>query len=295
MKAKAVNLKSSEIRILDEIFNMSDGYVLDFSNPTFANFFHDELDVDINDPKYLVEGASKAKRLRYFLRTSEASLVLAALVALWEYREAISHLPEIEELPQNIQSAFSKMVQRLGGDLRLDKNSQVSAPKIEPIAEAISMQLSAHLMEITSLAPQRRGYAYEEFLKKAFDAYGLSGKSSFRIMGEQIDGSFQMGDETYLLEAKWQNELTGAADLHTFEGKLGQKAAWSRGLFVSNSGFTNEGIQAFGRGKRLVCMDGFDISEMLRLRISLADVIAAKVRAAAETGSPFVRVRDLFH
>ena len=113
-------------------------------------------------------------------------------------------------------------------------------------------------------------------------------------MGEQIDGSFLLGDETYLLEAKWQNEQTPAADLHTFEGKLGQKAPWSRGLFFSNSGFTPDGLEAFGRGKRTVCMDGFDLCEMLRLKRPFGEVIDAKVRRAAETGSPFISVRELF-
>ena len=103
-----------------------------------------------------------------------------------------------------------------------------------------------------------------------------------------------MHNETYLLEAKWQDSPTGVADLHTFEGKLGEKAVWSRGLFVSNTGFSNEGLRAFGRGKRLVCMDGFDLSEMLRLRLSIVDVLEAKVREAAETGNPFVSVRELF-
>ncbi len=117
----------------------------------------------------------------------------------------------------------------------------------------------------------------------------LSNKAS-----DLIYGSFIMHNDTYLLEAKWQNSPTGVADLHTFEGKLREKASWSRGLFVSNSGFSDEGLRAFGRGKRTICMDGFDISEMLRQRLSFIKVMEAKVRRAAETGCPFVSVRDLF-
>jgi restriction endonuclease Mrr len=71
--------------------------------------------------------------------------------------------------------------------------------------------------------------------------------------------------------------LTGAADLHAFHGKVEEKAAWTRGLFISQSGFTDDGLHAFGRGKRVVCMDGLDLYE----------------RRAAETGRPFIRVRDL--
>jgi len=144
------------------------------------------------------------------------------------------------------------------------------------------------------MPPQQRGYEFEAFLKAMFDAYDLAGHASFRLVGEQIDGSFVLHNETYLLEARWQNSQSGVGDLHTFEGKLGEKAYWSRGLFVSISGFSPEGLQAFGRGKRIICMDGFDLSEMLRLKLSFVKVMDAKVRKAAETGSPFVTVRELF-
>ena len=36
--------------------------------------------------------------------------------------------------------------------------------------------------------------------------------------------------------------------------------------------------------------DGQDLSEMLKRRLSVIDVLAAKVRRAAETGNPFIRV-----
>ena len=292
MKTSQIKLKASEFRLLDEVFEMGDGYVLDFTNKTFSEFFSDELQIDIYSSEYAVEGTSKAKRLRYFLRTSNTDTVLATLSALWDYRVATEHLSSIGELPLNVSKAFTKLLGRLGGG----QHGDIAKPDqdTECFSQIVSIQLTNRLLEVTSMRPQQRGYAYESFLKEVFEAYGLSAKSAFRITGEQIDGSFQMGNETYLLEAKWQNEQTGAADLHTFEGKLGEKAAWSRGLFVSNSGFTTEGLHAFGRGKRLVCMDGFDLSEMLRHRISFVDVMDAKVRAAAETGNPFISVRELF-
>jgi len=40
-------------------------------------------------------------------------------------------------------------------------------------------------------------------------------------------------------------------------------------------------------------MDGFDLSEILQRKLSAVEVLAAKVRRAAETGNPFVRVREL--
>ena len=154
--------------------------------------------------------------------------------------------------------------------------------------------LKAELISLSDLTPQARGYAFEKFLKQLFDAYGLAAHDPFRLRGEQIDGSFQFANEVYLVEAKWQDQPIGVAELHTFHGKIEQKAAWTRGLFVSNSGFTDDGMVAFGRGKRVICMDGYDLYETLDREIPLNHVLERKVRRAAETGSPFIRVRDLF-
>src|SRR5437899_5185373 len=44
--------------------------------------------------------------------------------------------------------------------------------------------------------------------------------------------------------------------------EIEQKAAWTRGLFVSNSGFSEDGLVAFGRGKRIICMGGLDLYEI---------------------------------
>jgi len=92
------------------------------------------------------------------------------------------------------------------------------------------------IVKLSTLAPQARGYAFETFLKSLFEVYGLNPREAFRIRGEQIDGSFVLANETYLLEAKWESVLTGVADLHIFHGKLEQKAAWARGLFLSHAG-----------------------------------------------------------
>ena len=70
----------------------------------------------------------------------------------------------------------------------------------------------------------------EKFLKDMFDAYGLSARASFRLVGEQIDGSFVLGDDIYLLEAKWTNDFVDTATLRSFNAKVEDKARWSRGL-----------------------------------------------------------------
>ena len=86
--APGTTIRTTDMLVLDKVFDMGDGYVLNFSNKTLAEFFREELRVDIDDPRWAVQGGSKAKRLRYYLRHVNPRTALDTLNALWEYREA---------------------------------------------------------------------------------------------------------------------------------------------------------------------------------------------------------------
>ncbi len=288
-------IRAMDMPVLDKVFAMEAGWVLDFSDLTFAVFFREELGVSIDDPRWSVQGGSKAKRLRYFLRHANRKTVLDTLETLWEYREASSMTHNYPELDDSVRVAFFRIIERLGGTPPTwHRSSTASAQsEITQIDETVASALAHSLLQVTELKPQPRGYAFEKFLKNMFDAYGLSARASFRLVGEQIDGSFVSGGDTYLLEARWTNSLVDAATLHAFNGKVQGKASWSRGLLVSYSGFSREGLIAFGRGNSVICMDGLDLHAVLSRRLDFATVLAMKVRRAAETGKPFVSVDDL--
>ena len=286
------NLRSMDVPIMDKVFAMESGWVLNFVNRTFAEFFREELGVDIDHLRWAVQGNSKAKRLRYYLRQADQQTALNALNALWEYREATSVTENYPELDEAVRTAFFKIIERLGGKLptRVVPSETQPTPRID---EAVASELADRLLEVSKLDPKPRGYAFEKFLKDLFDAYGLSARTSFRLSGEQIDGSLVLGDQTYLLEAKWTNAQVDASTLRAFNAKVEDKASWSRGLLVSQSGFTTDGLKAFGRGHSVICMDGLDLHDVLSSRLDIASVLAMKVRRAAETGEAFTRVRDL--
>jgi len=224
---------------------------------------------------------------------SKTNSVVKILLALWEYKESIIRRNKQEQTDEGLKEEFFSLIKRLGGE-----PPQTSKTKPTQEAKTIDANLSANLLNeliaLSSLEPHPRGYSFEKYLKNLFDVNGLNGRASFRLVGEQIDGSFELNGETYLLEAKWTNQPIGSADLRSFNAKVEDKAAWSRGIFISNSGFSEDGLTAFGKGKSIICMDGFDMSEMLMNNRAFAEVVSKKVRRAAETGSPFVRVRDLY-
>jgi hypothetical protein len=70
------NIRSLDMIIIDDLFDMGSGYVLNFSDRTFAQFFTEELNIDIDDPVYAKNGTSKAKRLRCFLQTVDKPTVV---------------------------------------------------------------------------------------------------------------------------------------------------------------------------------------------------------------------------
>lgn len=293
MKGSNMNIRQSQMRVIEDLFGMGGGYVLDFTNREFSNFFQDEIGCDIYAPKYAVDGNSKAKRLGYFLRTCSQKLRLKALLALWEYREAERIRSGSDEKIKNAEDQFYKILVALGGK-RPPKKQQTVTQASSDIDTVAFERIQSEFNEVIKLEPHPRGLAFERFLKNLFDANGLHGRSSFRITGEQIDGSFELNGEVYLLEAKWTNDRIGSNQLYSFNGKVESKSAWSRGLYISYSGFSEEGITAFGKGKRLVCMDGLDISDMLARKIPFAKIMKRKIRRVAESGEILASVRQLF-
>lgn len=286
------NIRAIDAAFVDDLFEMGSGYVLDFSDRTMSSFFAEELNVDIDDDAYRVNGNSKAKRLRCYLNKVDINTSVKTLRALWDYREATRKHRGREEWVANAEGRFFSLLNRMQG--KLDAVPPVGEPPKPAFDRAKMLALKQRLIELSAMEPHPRGYAFEAWLRDAFNFFGLEAREPFRNRGEQIDGSFVLQGETYLIEAKWQSTQVGAADLHGFQGKLEQKAAWARGLFVSNSGFTEDGLIAFGRGKRVICMDGLDLFDTLDRELPLNHALDRKVRRAAETGLPFERIRDLF-
>ena len=134
---------------------------------------------------------------------------------------------------------------------------------------------------------RKRGHQLEEFLKSMLLADDLKPRIRFRPAGEEIDGSFELDDRIYLLEAKWHADPLPASAIYTFKGKVDGKLIGTIGIFISMSGYSEDAIDALTAGKdiNVLLVDKNDIEASISHGIS--DVLRAKIRAAAEEGVVF--------
>lgn len=85
------SLTHLEKRHFEEMFGMSSGYVLDFSDRTYSDFFREVVNKDIYSEKYSSNGHSKAKRLRSFWDIESDMIVgklLEQMLAVWAYNQS---------------------------------------------------------------------------------------------------------------------------------------------------------------------------------------------------------------
>ena len=81
------SLTDTEKRYLETILNMGGGYVLDFTDATFEEFFK-HYNVDIHGVQYRTYGTSKAKKMRAFWEREPDALVARVLSEMLDSYEA---------------------------------------------------------------------------------------------------------------------------------------------------------------------------------------------------------------
>lgn len=140
--------------------------------------------------------------------------------------------------------------------------------------------------------PQQRGFALEKFLNDFFDYEGLNPRGSFKLLGEQIDGSFAWAGRTHLVEAKWLKDPVGGAAFGGLMYKIEGKTADTRGLFLAVGGYSPEAIKGLHlKGElRFICIDGTHLMHALSPGRDLPRLLDFLWRHASETGEAYVPV-----
>ncbi len=146
-------------------------------------------------------------------------------------------------------------------------------------------ELKREFLSLREMADrQRAGLQLEKVLNRLFELHSLEPREPFRVSGEQIDGSFELDHEVYLVEAKWRHEPIPALDLYGFRDKVVGKSHITRGVFVSVNGYSPEAPEALLRGKQpnFFLVDGYDLMMLLEGAMDLTTFLRKRVRLFAE-------------
>ena len=182
----------------------------------------------------------------------------------------------------------------------VDREMKAQSVKSNEISDfgRILDELRIRFYSLAQLADrQTAGRDLEKLLNDLFSLFGFTPRGPFRVIGEEIDGSFELDNEVYLLEAKWEAKPLSEAPLLIFRGKVEGKSSFTRGIFVSLNGYSNEALNAIHTGKQptFFLLDGYDLTTVLEGQVRLDDLLRAKRRYLAEKGNMFLSARDLLN
>lgn len=140
-----------------------------------------------------------------------------------------------------------------------------------------------------------RGFALERLLNELFALEELAPRGSFKIAGEQIDGAFSWRGQTHLVEARWRQEKVAGSGFAELKYKIEGKSADTRGLFVSITGYSSDGLQSLAtKGSlRFVCIDGAHLIRALQPGGTLVSILTQIWRHAGETGKAYLPTTEM--
>lgn len=285
------DLTPVEKRKLEKVLGMESGWALNFTNDTLAEFVRHSTGHNIYDARYENGGGSKAKRLRAFWQKEDNAVVGKLLADLLDYSEDTGADAQICRL----------IVARL---LQTSRNCQAHSPS-QPIEQQVSQlrrrsqelrQLKDHFFQLAADSDRSRsGLALEKLLNRLFELFELQPRQPFRITGEQIDGSFELDGQIYLLESKWEKHALPEADLLVFRGKIEGKSTFTRGVMIALNDVSAPARDAITRGKApsFFVMNGHDLTMILGEAIGLPEFLRKRVRLLAEEGRVCVHFSEV--
>ena len=138
------DLKTIEKQVLERLFKMDSGYVLDFSDRTIEEFFEDELSIDIYDDKYNYASGSKANRMRGLWKVTDNDTAGKSILKLVEYIENKILLDDFkkEEYPEKQILAAKKIAEKLLSEMTHSENKKKTKIEANIIDGKISIILN---------------------------------------------------------------------------------------------------------------------------------------------------------
>ena len=144
-------LTTSEKQVLEKLFQMGGGYVLNFSDRTMREFFRDDLQIDIYDKKFDYGSGSKANRLRGFWLIADDKTVGRAILKLIEYIQNQVLIDNLKkgDFPEERINAARQISERMSG-MKPDnqENKSQATFKNGNINISLQMEIFDHVQKL---------------------------------------------------------------------------------------------------------------------------------------------------
>lgn len=176
---------------------------------------------------------------------------------------------------------------------RAENRTEAERRRSEMTARAQALaKLKQRFIDLAELTdPKKRGLDFQTWLRDLFDLHDLEPRGSFAGEGEQIDGSIRIDNQTLLVEARWTTDMVAPEGVRDFVGKFEHKLDNTLGLMISVNGFTDAASGKATSGGRLmtIFVDGRDLYPVVDGFVDFRQLLARKLRHAAEKGEPMYR------
>jgi hypothetical protein len=145
--------------------------------------------------------------------------------------------------------------------------------------------------------PHRRGYLLEDMLVRTFQLHQIDVVRTFKRNNgsEQIDAAFKLEGWHYLVECRWREKLADTRQVDGLRGQVQRSGKQTMGLFLSVNGWSPHVPANLKQNpdKSVLLMDGYDLRVVLEARITLRELLFAKLTRFNIEGEPFVSVAQI--
>ena len=225
------SLKMHEKAVFEALFNRS-GYVLDFTDRTFAEFFR-EHGINIEADRYHKNGRSKMKRLRAFWEIEPDNTVGQALCGLLEYA------CNIQDIAPNDKKKADKIICRLRGIKQKNGNEK------EAFLRQEFKDISIHNLNLNHTITEAIELRIEE-IKKCLESD--SPLAAIFLCGSALEGILLGCAEKNL--AKFNRAVSSPKDKN---GKILKLHNWKLSHLIDAAkelGFLREDVKQFSHSLR---------------------------------------------
>jgi hypothetical protein len=144
------NLTTPDKQVLEKLFQMGGGYVLNFSDRTMAEFFRDDVGIHIYSQKYNYGSGSKANRIRGFWSRVDDKTVGKSVLKLLEYIENQILLDNLQRIdfPNNRMNAAKAIAKKLLGEKIKEENESQATFKDGNINIELQKEIFDHVQQL---------------------------------------------------------------------------------------------------------------------------------------------------